>query len=304
MLFDKQIQQPSSAPKNLKGIDFSERAKVETIVDDLAKSVADPYAASLPLITSAELGDEKRYKAAHIKMLNTLDVLEKKPENCPEWMRNESFKAWMWGRVLLAADSMGEAKDVEQAKTAISRLLENKMTEKDSLAFYTWAWGYRAALNKTEYGLSEKHMMSDANQLRELYKKDIKNHDALSNALWAYVMNFSASANANDQKKYDEIKDEMKSLTGEQSVSGSLEKGLLRTEKSNDYPAWALAKIRYAAAVKGDKDLYQELDAVVTSSIEAAEKAGAKAEYALSVVDNQLAILVGKRLMLVPQQRL
>src|SRR5665213_2692701 len=99
-MFTKQTTQLSSKPKNLKGVDFAERSSVESTIDDLTNSAKDPYATSLPFIASAELGDEKRYEAARTQMLNALDTLDQKPSDSPEWMRNNSFKAWMWGRVL------------------------------------------------------------------------------------------------------------------------------------------------------------------------------------------------------------
>lgn len=265
-------------------------------MDELAKSAKDPYAASLPLIASAGLGDEKRYDATRTQMLNALDTLDKKPDDCPQWMRNNSFKAWMLGRVLLAADNMKDDKTVSQTKNKLSLLLEEKMTKDDNFAFFTWAQGYRAALNKTEYELSKKRMISDSMQLSEKYKVKPTDHGALSDALWGWVMDLSASANANDKQSYEFVKEQIKSLTREQSVSKALETGLLRTADSNDYPAWALAKVRLAAATMLDKELYQDIDNALISSIESSKKAGAKAEYALAVVDSQLAIQAGKEL--------
>lgn len=288
--------QPSSKPKNLNGIHFSERANIEGIIDELAKSAKDPYAASLPLIASAGLGDEKRYDATRAQMLSTLNTLDKKPDDCPQWMRNNSFKAWMFGRVLLAADNMSDAKTIGEAKNRLSLLLDEKMTKDDSDAFFTWAQGYRAALNNTEYETSKKRMISDSLRLSEKYKAKPTDHSALSDALWAWVMDLSASANANDKQGYELVKQQIKSLTGTESVSKAIETGLLRTADSNDYPAWALAKIRLAAAIMLDKELYQDIDSALVSSIERSKKARAKAEYVLAVVDNQLAIQAGKEL--------
>lgn len=161
-MFTAQTTQSSSKSKNLKGINFSERASIESIIDELAKSAKDPYAASLPLIASAELGDEKRYDATRTQMLSGLDTLDKKPNGCPQWMRNNSFKAWMFGRALLSADNMSDAQTVDQAKTRLSSLLEEKITNEDNYAFFTWAQGYRAALNNTEYEASKKRMIADS----------------------------------------------------------------------------------------------------------------------------------------------
>jgi hypothetical protein len=291
-----QFEQPVAKQKNLKGIEFNERVSVENIIDELGKSSKDPYAASLPLIASAELGDEKRYDVALTQMLHTLDALETKPNDCPQWMRNNSFKAWMWGRVLLAANSMNDVKTSSQAKNKLIAFLNEKVTKEDSLAFMTWAWGYRAAANQAEYGISSKRMIDDAMQLTEKYKEEPKNHSALSDALWAWVMNLSAAATAGDVHNYALIKDQIKAVTGADSATKALETGLLRTAQSNDFPAWALAKMRFAAATMKDKELYHESEKAILFSIEGAKETGAKAEYILSVLDNQLAIHAGEEL--------
>ena len=82
------------------------------------------------------------------------------------------------------------------------------------------------------------------------------------------------------------------SLGDVKQVTQALENSLLRIATSNDYPAWALAKVRLAAAVMRDKELYQEINNPLLSSIEAAKLADAKAEYILAVLNNALARLV------------
>ena len=123
-----------------------------------------------------------------------------------------------------------------------------------------------------------------------LSSKAKDNHDALSNAIWAWVMNLSAAANAKDQETYDLSKKNIESLTGKASVTKSLETGLLRTAVSNDYPAWALGKLLYAAKIRNDVELYHDSDAALRSSIAKSNAAGAKAEYTLAVLENQLAL--------------
>ena len=95
-------------PNNLNGINFSERKAIESYIDELASTAKDPYSASLPLIASAGLGDAKRYVSARTIILTTLTNLDEKPNDYPEWMRNNSFKAWMWGRILLAANNIAK----------------------------------------------------------------------------------------------------------------------------------------------------------------------------------------------------
>ncbi len=279
--------------KNLHDVPFEKRKEVEGIVDTLAAAAADPYAASLPLIANAELGNKKSYLVIRDHMQQALTALDQKPTDFPQWMRNNSFKAWMFGRVVLSADAMKDVRTLVLAKRKLVALLNQKMTPDDSLAFFAWAEGYTAALSDRAYTTYVKKMMRDAAELSDQYKAK-PTHDGLSNTLWAWVMNLSAAANAGNQHDYNWIKDQILSLTGKKSVTEALETGLLRTADSNDYPAWAMAKVRLSAAVMHDRDLYQEIETSLTSSIENAKSAGAKAEYALAVVDNELAVVQPK----------
>jgi hypothetical protein len=288
-MFKNQVNNKSDRPKNLENITFTEKSHVESIIDELLDSSHDPYAASLPLIASAEIGDRKRYELAREKMRNSLESLDQHPENAPQWMQNNSFKAWMWGRMLLAADSVNDANTVIKSQARLQALLKENSTTNDNFAFFTWAWGYRAAYDKKEYDISKKRMLDDALRLTTIFNES-NEHGALSDALWAWVMNLQAAAYAGDQSSYKWIKEQMKLITRTESVSLALEKGLLRTTESNDYPAWAMAKVRCAAIIAGDKELYREIESTVISSINSAQKANAMAEYVLSVLDNQLAI--------------
>jgi len=292
-------------PNNLNGVNFNERATIESNIDELANIAKDPYSASLPLIASAGLGDSKRYVSARTTMLTTLTDLDEKPNNYPEWMRNNSFKAWMWGRILLAAKNMADVKTILQSKNKLSSLLNNKeITKDDNFAFYTWAQAYDATLNVKEYHIFKTPMMQNAALLSRKSKEDPANHDALSEALWAWVMNLSAAANAGDQENYALIKEKIKSLTGIESVTKSLEAGLLRTAESNDYPAWALGKVRLAAKIRNDDVLYQDIAATLSSSIYRANQVGAKAEYILAVIENQLSLKRENELQIRPTAKL
>jgi hypothetical protein len=275
----------SSHAKNLQGVDFNERAAIEATIDGLATSAANPYTASLPLIASAGLGDQVRYNTSRTQMLSFLDQLDKNPNTYPTWMQNDAFKAWMWGRILLAADTMGDKATAKDC-AALIKLISEDSAKKDNFAFYTWAQGYYAAFNQSTYESIRQNMLDNAT----LLSKNITDHDALSNALWAWVMNLSAAANATHQADYEFCKTQITTLTKTQSVSKALEQVLLRTADSNDYPAWALAKVQLAAAIMGDKTLYQETDRALILSISGANTSNAKAEYVLAVIENQLAI--------------
>lgn len=273
----------TSSIKNMQANEFSERVDIGKIIDELLHISKDPYTASLPLIASAELGDTQRYE----KTLQNMDQqLKKNFADIPEWMRNTSFQAWMWGRILLAADSMHDNKTSEQAIKTITILLKKQA----NLAFSTWAWGYLAALNIQEYNFCKEKMMKNADKLATEYKKK-QTQENLSNTLWAYIMNLFAAANANDKEIYTHIKNEIKLLTAKSTVTEALNTGLLRTSQSNnDYPAWGLAKIRLAAATMNDLELYEQIQKNLESSIQGAKKVGAQGEYILAVLDNQLAM--------------
>jgi hypothetical protein len=258
-MFKNQINARTDRPKNLENITFTEKSSVETSIDELLNSSQDAYAASLPLIASAEMGDKKRYELAREKLLNSLETLDKNPESAPQWMRNNSFKAWMWGRVLLAADSASDTSTAMEAQQRLQALLKENVTARDNFAFFTWAWGYRAAYDKREYEMSSKKMLDDTSKLTTIFNES-REHRALSDALWAWVMNLQAAAYAGDQISYAWIKEQIKLITETESVSLALEKGLLRTAESNDYPAWAMAKVRCAAIIAGDKELFQEIE--------------------------------------------
>lgn len=289
----------SSSKNNLDGIEFNERAHVEKITDELANAANNPYAASLPLIASATLGDRNRYERTLTLMMDQINDLEVSPDKFDTWMRSSSFKAWMWGRVLLAAKSMNDDKTMKTANEKLVQYLAGTMNQNDNPAFFTWTWGYRAALNQAEYQNSVGKMMQGAAQLSTKYKADPSNHDALSDALWAWVMNLSAAANAHDQERYETIKQQIIILTIKNSISDALEFGLLRTEQSNDYPAWALAKVRLAAAIMKDREVFQDIDHALVASVNGASGSqivSAKSEYILSVLEGELAKLAGNEL--------
>lgn len=121
--------------KNLASISFKERSTVENIIEQLASSAKDAYAASLPMIASAELGDNTLYESTRNQMLNTLEDLGRNQNDSPLWMQNNSFKAWMWGRVLLAADSMCDNNTAMLASTRLKSLLNGKAAASDNFAF-------------------------------------------------------------------------------------------------------------------------------------------------------------------------
>lgn len=261
---------------------------VITNAAELAANAKDPYAASLPMIIYAELGDAPHYQTTKNHMLQLLSTLDTSTDVTWKWMQNNSFKAWMWGRILLAAQNILDDQQVEEARTQLTNLLKQPATAADNAAFTTWAWGYLAALDQKEYRLSKKNMMDGAQALTDKYQKSGKAAD-LSDALWGWVMNLQAAARAHDLTTYERIKAR---IADSEYVETALVKGLSHTADSNDYPAWALAKVRLAAAIMDDQVLFSALQAPVETSIAEAKAIAtnaARAEYAFAVLDNNLA---------------
>lgn len=287
-MFHHAKPRPEKIIKNLSKIDFPERKEVQAIIDELAKTANNPYAASLPMMMSAQLGDKDRYDKTNNQFLSELN----NKDHYESWMKLDSFAAWMWGRELLSADAMGDEKNVAVAKNQLNIFLKKK----DNLAFAAWGEGYYAAFDKKAYEREAKNMMTDTDALIAASFNDKSNHAALSDALWACVMDIQAAANAAATLQYEQLKEKIILVAGAKSVSDSLSKGLLRAASSNDYPAWAMAIVRRAAAVMGDKDLYNELNAPLLASIKGAKNAGekAQAEYALAITNNQFALEMAK----------
>ncbi len=131
--------------KIISGIKFDEKLYIENAIDALEQSSTNPYAASIPLIASAELGDESRYQAARKKMFDTLTSLDNNPKPFPQWMRNNSFKAWMGDEELgeeindSLLTSIDNAKQNNQQAEYILALLDRQiaMSEKPEIPIKT-----------------------------------------------------------------------------------------------------------------------------------------------------------------------
>lgn len=252
--------------------------EINTIIHALIASANDAYSASLPLIAAAGLGNKEQYDAALNIALKDLNSQH----------GEASFNAWMWGRVLLAAKDMGDAKSVALAKAVLFASFNEKNTTKPNIVFLTWAAGYHAAFNEETYQIFKNSMMNSAQYLAN-------SHPVLSDVLWAWVMNLCASATAQDRENVGLIKQRIatSSSTEPQSVANVLQQGLKRTAQSNDYPAWALAKVRHAAALIQDHELYDEVgDMLSASFMNEANTPTSKAEYVLAVIENDLALKV------------
>ena len=264
---------------------------VEQTITELSNTAKDPYEASLALMASAEIGANTQYLNSHQKIIDMLTILDKTPEKYDQWMRNNSFKAWMYGRILSSANSIHNIVHAQQSQQKLSLLLNLPLTSQDNFSFHAWARGYLAGSNEKEYRISKEKMMEDARQLSINYKQK---KGTLADALWAWIMNLEAAAKEGDRKTYDDIKLEMQALTKTNTVTNALTQGLLRTTQSNDYPAWGLAKVRLAAAKMHDPILYGEIESALDNSTESAQKLTGQGEYILAFIENQLARKLAK----------
>ncbi len=202
------------------------------------------YNSSVVLYAASLLHDSELYK----KTLAEFNIqLKKEPNN--------SFKAWMLGRLVGAAENINDKKAVKKAQRQLKILLKKDIAHDE---FRAWSLGYLAALNSEEYQQNKEEMIKAANALE-------KAKDALekpANALWAHVMNVQAAARANDETTFESILERMKQFTGKETVAEALAQ-----IPANDWRAWAMGIVSESAALMGDKKLYQELSQPLSSEI-------------------------------------
>ena len=259
-------------------------SELEQLVAELPCSANDPYNASIKVTAYALLGNKDGFVHSMLQMLAGLYGLQLVPDAYPEWMQNNAFQAWMWGRVLLAADNLNYFSVTKKAEKKLRKLLDAPRDTNNNAAFFAWARGYHAAFTRDTYQVSKDLMMQEAAALSQIP------HIPLPDILWAWIMNLSAAANASDKETYEHIKKQILLCTQSDSVASGLTQKLTRTENNNDYPAWALAKVRHAAALLSDKVVFEEAGLAINISIAEAHKLPSKAEYVLAVIENQLAV--------------
>lgn len=268
---------------NLNDKGFKERFLIWDSVSELLKRDAkDAYQLSLPLLVSAQLGNKELYDRALAKMIVAMKKISAPSQN--------SFKAWLYGRMVFAAHSMHDSFHEQQYLKELMLLLDDPQTARDR--FTTWAMAYVAAANQTDYQQLKEKLKVSADVLTQNYFAMNKNEnkdklqEARSDALWAWVMNAQAAANANDKESFSDALQQMKKITSQDSISAALTTGLLRTSASNDYPAWAMAIVRLAAVKMDDEKLFVELE----KPLNIATQGAAQAEKILAQVNDQLAI--------------
>lgn len=270
--------------KNLKEVNYPEKFLITTLLDSLKKNAEDPYNLSIVLLASGLQADKKTYQEILLKIIKSLNQISDYSQN--------SFKSWMLGRIVFAANCMDDHETVINTIVQLKKLLEDSKTAKD--AFSTWAFGYLAGMVH-EYAYAKERMLAMAMELNKIHQETKKKSDdpakiqeTLSNALWAWVMNAQAAANNQDHLIYHQILNQIKNLTGQEQISKGLKTGLLRTSASNDYPAWAMSMILTSASMMQDIPLRDELEKPLTESINSAKNLDAKAEVILATLFKEL----------------
>lgn len=268
--------------KNLANETYSDKLRIKSTISDLYQGAANnPYLLSLPLLASALAGDSALYNQVLPKIYSALQ------DN--DMPLSSSKKAWLLGRILLAADTIDDQNTIRDVRLELATSLEDITTNDE---FFAWAVGYLAGSSHDLYKKYKDTTQKAADTLMNKYQQDAS-HDNLSNAIWAWVMYLQAAANAQDKETYEAILEKMKKMTGQSSISNALATALSRTSTANDYPAWAMGIARLAAATIGDPTSYNELELPLTSSIQTATAAGdsAVAEALLANLNNILAMV-------------
>lgn len=201
------------------------------------------YNSSVVLYASALLKNKERYSEA-------LDAIEKQLAGS----ENNSFKAWMLGRVALAATHIEDKATVDKTVPVLKILI--KEVSKDEC--HAWALGYLAAVNSAEFKENHQTMRNAADALTKP-----------ADALWAHVMNLQAAARERNKDIFNSILLQMTKFTGKTTVAEALAQ-----VPANDWRAWALGIATESAAIMGEKNLYQELNQPLDAAI--AEAVGAK----------------------------
>ncbi len=193
------------------------------------------YELTMPLLISAKQKDQKVYSSAIEKILaQTHDPT--------------SFNLWLLGRVIVAADDMGEKDRANDIAAVVHKQL---LLLPKSDNFSTWTWGYLAAhyAHSKEYQECKENMLSGIEDLQA--KTEEREQD---NVQWAFALGISAAAQAKDAGVYRDLLQKLKLWTGKENLSDAIE-----TIPRRDFTAWAMALIYRAAQKMDDLDSCREL---------------------------------------------
>lgn len=181
----------------------------------------------------------------HAEYTKSLSTIQKSLDSAP----NDAFKAWMLGRVTLAAALLEDKVTVEKTLPLLKSLLSDKKVEENE--FSAWALGYIAAVNPDEYKDYKEKMISAADKLTKP-----------ADALWAHVMNLQAAARAKDDSTFQYILNQMITFTKKTTVAEALAE-----IPASDWQAWALGIAAESSAIMGKKELYDDLKKALDAAI-------------------------------------
>ncbi|MFI4956167.1 MAG: hypothetical protein ACHQAX_03035 [Gammaproteobacteria bacterium] len=245
----------------------------------IIKPETNAYDLSMIMLINSFLGYGQQYNAALSAMTAAMNA-----GKFPDWAKGSEagMKAWMYGRMLAAANNMGNTRN---AKDAIDRI-EASLKIAQPSAFTAWAWGYLAAgLEGAEYTAARDKMVAAGDSLTTDYLA--KPTDA-GTPLWAWVMSLPAAAHANDEKTYDYGLEQIRKIVGASvnDTEDAFVKKLFDKFPPGDYRAWGLAIMRLAAATINDKKMFDVLEQPTQAAIAATT---IWQDKSLAQLNNQLA---------------
>lgn len=209
------------------------------VLKELVAEAKDARALSVPLMMTSLLGKEKSYA-----------IILKKMEAALELMPTNTTKAWLIGRVLLAAKHQGDETTLEKYLPEMKALLKSAAPQDPHAA---WAWGYLAGLSKEEYAAAQKNLFATTLSLIEEYNTK-KSTAAFTNALWAITMGLYATAQMNHEEDYRNLLGMCRLIDPESPAMA-----LFFAIPASDGRAWAMGLAMEAAVKMKDSLSYDYL---------------------------------------------
>lgn len=259
----------SSRESNIAG----EKGNLRKVLAEVHDStdLTNSYQLSIPLLVSAQLGDQDLYRKVKTRMFQNLELSDglKTDELLSKWGQKASFNLWLLGRVLVSADQIKDEPTRSQVAFWMQEALEAQETVD---AFSAWAWGYLAAdAKRYPYCLGK---MLDATAALKTQAGE-KEKD---NVQWALVMDLLAAGNAGDFATYQKLMEEFKDWVNKPSISEAV-----MTIPPQGFTAWALALVRVAAAQLGDSETCSEIQVALQEAI---QKSPSKEDQLLAKIND------------------
>lgn len=217
---------------NLENNDFPQRQELSELSQQTAedaKDKGDSYSLSVPLLATSLLGQKDAYSNLHDLMITALLV---------DTEHSSDFKAWLWGRVLVAGYHMSMKQHEEEAYQQMEMLLLDNINS----PFTAWAYGYKAIYEATIKSPQYKDSLMQGLQIADTLKEPEKEGDWL----WAQVMLMTATAYQKDQESFDHIVNNIKVRTGTDDIVQALSH-----IPEDDWRAWALALVDFSYTQMG-----------------------------------------------------